>query len=192
MRRKRTSMKKILKPFLVSFLSLVLILLFGALGMPKDYVLEQSIEIKSSPIAIRALLSDFSKWSQWSPWYKSEPSAEFLIEGPLGEIGSGMKWKGRIIGQGQMNLNQLTENNINIDMQFEKPRKFQTQINFIFREKELEMTTVTWKSSGKLNYPFDRLFGSALKSMISKDMEKGLFELKIATEASKNNDSYFR
>lgn len=175
-------MKKIIKPFIFSFIFLVLLLLGIAATMPKSYIAERSVEIQAVQDDVFALVADFSKWKEWSPWYDFEPNAQYTLNGNMGMEGSSMSWHGRIVGRGKIQIDRLEpHHHIFMSLFFETPHRTEAKGTLVFEPKN-NSTWVTWTNQGALEYPFGRLFGPVLKGMIEKDIQKGLDKLKARAE----------
>ncbi len=175
-------MKKIVKPFLISFSILLLLVLGSAATMPKNYTIEQKTEILATPEVVFPLVADFSRWKEWSPWYDFEPNAFYETKGTMGEVGSSIRWHGRSVGRGTIVIDEISnQKKINMKFNFETPHKSEAFGVFTFEDHQ-NSTIVTWTNQGELEYPFGRIFGSFLKAMIEKDLSKGLEKLKVTAE----------
>ncbi|MCC7460243.1 MAG: SRPBCC family protein [Proteobacteria bacterium] len=175
-------MKKIIKPFIVSFVVLILILLGIAFTMPEAYVVERSVEIQADQDDTFALVADFSKWKEWSPWYDFEPDAIYTLNGEMGMKDSSMTWAGKIVGRGKIQIDRLEpHHHISMSLFFETPHKTEAKATLTFESRD-DITVVTWSNQGELEYPFGRLFGPVLKKMIGKDIQQGLDKLKARAE----------
>jgi len=181
---KNTPLKKIIKPFIICFLTLIGVLLIIAANMSKTYEIERRIEIQSTPSELASMVGDFSRWNEWSPWYEMEPTAQFSFEGEMEKPGSSIKWQGKAIGTGQIKLTAKSESNIIMDLTIEKPRAYTSQLRWKFKPMSTNQVQVVWEAKGDLDYPFGRLFRSAMQEMIGKDMSQGLQKLKSTVESS--------
>jgi hypothetical protein len=180
-------MKKIIKPFLISFLVLILLILGIAATMPKTYKVDESIEIQAAVQTVFPLVADFSKWKEWSPWYDFEPDALYEIKGTPAAVGSSIRWHGSSVGRGTITISDLEEFKfLNMNFQFETPHKSEAKGTFTFEQKHTS-TKVTWSNEGLLEYPLGRFFGPVLTGMIGKDLNKGLEKLKARAENSQTN-----
>ena len=174
---RNTPIRKIIKPFLISLIVLVLGLLALTALIEKNYVVEKNIEIKAPSNQVMSLLEDFSQWQKWSPWHEVEPHALYQFDGPMGQLGSSLQWDGKIIGKGSLTLIAKTPTGLTIRMQMIKPRPYTVEGEFLIETLSSERTRVSWKMSGELRYPLGRIFSSEIKEMMSRDMERGLHHL---------------
>ena len=182
MNKQASNTSKIIKAFIVSFVSLIVLILIAAVFFPKTYEVSRSIEIKAPTRKIFPLVADFSKWNQWSPWFEVEPSAQFIQEGTSGKTGSTFEWNGKIIGKGRMTLTEIQDlHKLTMHLKFEKPRGMESNSEFLF-ESKTETTLVTWTDRGNLSYPMGRIFKKYINQMIGRDFEQGLTKLKASAE----------
>lgn len=152
--------------------------------MPKEYTVEQIIEIHASPEIVFPLVADFSKWKEWSPWYEYEPNANYEINGSVGKIESSLKWHGGGVGRGVVLLTDIEDlKKITMNFNFETPHESEAIGIFTFKRHE-NSTIVSWTNHGELEYPMGRIFARFLKTMIEKDLNKGLQKLKTRAETS--------
>ena len=176
------TIKKIIKPFLISFAFLILVMLGIAATMPKDYVVEQSIEVNAGQKDVFDQVADFSKWKQWSPWFENEPNANYQFGGQMANAGSSIHWDGKIVGRGTMIMDKIEpHHHLFMTLLFETPHQTTAQATLAF-EPVGQLTRVIWTNQGSLEYPMGRLFGPFLKDMIGNDILKGLEKLKIHAE----------
>ena len=77
-----------------------------------------------------AQLCDFESWKYWMPWFVSDPTAKMEVSKDKTVV----KWKGRVIGEGELKRVTLIENSI---MEFEvsitqpKPIKAKVVLTFV-------------------------------------------------------------
>lgn len=69
--------------------------------MPKIHVAE-SIEIAASPERAFDVVADFGSWTKWSPWLGAEPDARVDVTDNPNSVGSGYRWSGDVVGEGEM------------------------------------------------------------------------------------------
>ncbi|MEV6070536.1 SRPBCC family protein [Nocardia sp. NPDC052001] len=140
--------------------------------------------IKADPARIQALVDDFHQWQQWSPWEGLDPAMERTYSGADRGIGARYFWSGnRKAGRGDMEITSVTSQAIGIRLNFEKPIRNTNQVTFEFIAQP-EGTAVSWRMTGErsgLMAFMAKLM--PMDSMIGKDFEKGLAQLKAAAEA---------
>lgn len=182
MNKQDSNFRKIFKAFAVSFVAMVALFFVIALFKSKTYEVTQKIEIQVPVEKVFPLVADLSQWKNWSPWYEVQPSADYVFEGTPMQVGSSLKWDGKIIGNGKMTLTESKANEmVMLKIDFNEPRKAQSVSEFRF-EARGATTLVTWTDKGILSYPFGRLFGDNISQMLAKDFEEGLKKLKSKIE----------
>ncbi|MFF2557772.1 SRPBCC family protein [Nocardia sp. NPDC058058] len=140
--------------------------------------------IKADPARIQALVDDFHQWQQWSPWEGLDPAMERTYSGADRGIGARYFWSGnRKAGRGDMEITSVTSQAIGIRLNFEKPIRNTNQVTFEFIAQP-EGTAVSWRMTGERTGLMSFMAKlMPMDSMIGKDFEKGLAQLKAAAEA---------
>lgn len=150
---------------------------------PATYHVERSIAIAAPPARIAPLTDDFHHWKQWSPWEHLDPNMRTRFSGPTAGPGAVYEWEGnRKAGQGRMEVLSETPTATNYKLDFLKP--FESHNNMNFRLEPLGDTTrVTWAIDGPNTF-LTKLMSvfSSMDSMVGKDFERGLANLKVAAE----------
>jgi hypothetical protein len=123
-------------------------------------------------------------WEEWSPWAKIDPGMRQTYEGPAAGVGAAMAWSGNgKVGAGRMTITESVAGKaVRIRLEFLRPFKATNQGEFLF-EREGEGTRVTWGMTGEKNF-MSKAFGLVMDmdKMIGRDFEKGLAQLKAASE----------
>jgi effector-binding domain-containing protein/uncharacterized protein YndB with AHSA1/START domain len=147
--------------------------------LPKTYRVERTTYIKSNPEIIYALTSDFQQWSLWVPWTKeTDSTAVFTMTGPAAQVGTSWKWDGKVLGNGEMILVEVTPGQlVAYDLAFDQGKyKSKGKITI---EKQGDSSSVSWIDEGDLGYsPMARYMGLFMDKMMGPDFEKGLAKLK--------------
>lgn len=142
----------------------------------------KSIEIEKNIEDVFKTITDFNTWSSWSPWLCQEPDCPVEISGAPSEIGHAQKWKGQIIGEGQMSLYNLNSNtSIHYNIEFLKPWKSKSQVDF-FLEPVDGGTRVRWDMKGSLPI-FLFFMKKMMRALIGMDYKRGLMMLKDLMES---------
>ena len=140
----------------------------------------RSIFIKKPVSTVYEQLNDFNHWSSWSPWLIMEPNVELEVS----DDGKYYKWKGEIVGSGEMKVTAEKENVwIDYDLTFFTPYKSMAKVGFKLKEEE-GGTLVTWTMSSKLPF-FMFWMKRKMESFIGMDYERGLGMLKDYLEDGK-------
>lgn len=170
---------------IVLFLVVILGGIIGlALSKPDTFRVERAIAIKAPPDKVFALINDFHQWGTWSPWEKLDPTMQRTHSGAENGKGAMYAWKGNNqVGQGNMEILESTPSSeILIKLDFIEPFEAHNQAEFTLRPKD-DTTEVTWAMSGPNTFigKVMSVFVS-MDSMVGKDFESGLNNMKMAAE----------
>jgi hypothetical protein len=170
------------KTALVLVLLVAGVLLF-ALTKPDRFRVERRISIQAPPEKVAPLVADFHQWGRWSPWEKLEPGMKRSFDGAASGPGAVYAWEGDKVGAGRMEVLQAGPAGVQIQLDFIKPIAGRNTAEFSFTP-QAGGTDVLWAMHGPLPYvsKLMTVFVS-MDSMIGKDFEQGLAQLKAAAEA---------
>jgi len=169
-------------------IGLVVLVLVGALLLfaatrPNTFSVERRIVIQAPPEKIQALIADFHRWAIWSPWEKLDPAMKRSFGGQPAGVGATYEWQGnKDVGSGRMEVKTAAPDKISIQLDFIEPFEGHDTADFMLAPKD-GGTEVRWVMFGPA--PFvTKLMGVfvSMDSMIGKDFEKGLAQLKLAAE----------
>ena len=166
---------------IVALIGLVLIL---ALTKPSTFSVERRITIKAPPEKVFALVNDFHHWPEWSPWDKLDPGMKRTHSGATSGVGAVYSWDGNDkVGAGRMEITAAqAPAKVNIKLDFIRPFEGNDITVFSLQPKDQE-TEFVWNMSGPM--PFVSKLMSvfvSMDSMIGKDFEAGLANLKAVAE----------
>ena len=151
---------------------------------PDTFSVQRATGIKAAPEKIFALLDNFHNWGIWSPWEKMDPNMKRTFSGPANGKGSVYEWEGNSkVGQGRMEITDaLAPSQVTVKLDFIKPFEGHNIAEFVL-EPRGDTTNVTWTMRGPSPYiaKLMSVFFS-MDSMIGKDFEAGLANLKAAAE----------
>lgn len=170
------------KIVIVVLLSIAGVLVFAA-TRPDTFHVERSVSIAASPEKVLGLVNDFHHWSAWSPWEKLDPAMTRTFGGPTSGVGAVYEWSGNSeVGSGRMEILTVESTGTTIDLQFKSPMESRNKATFATTPAG-SATQVKWQMDGPM--PFISkvmcLFVS-MDSLIGKDFEKGLANLKAVAE----------
>ncbi|MEO1507365.1 MAG: SRPBCC family protein [Cyanobacteria bacterium J06633_23] len=166
----------------------VLLAFVAGFVLPSQIHVERSLLISAPPTEIFPMVSDFNQWEAWSPWAKMDPNAEMAISGT--GVGQTMEWHSEDpdVGNGTQEI-----------MGMESPSYVSTHLDFGDQGMADAMLTLTPQGEGTLvswtldsdmragvptvMQPISTYFGFLMDSMIGKDYEKGLSNLKALAES---------
>jgi hypothetical protein len=165
---------------------IIVVLVIVAALRRADFRVERSIVVSVPPAAAFAQVNDFHKWEDWSPWAKLDPAMKETYDGAPSGVGASYSWSGnKNVGTGRMTLTESRPVEwIRIKLEFLKPFAATNTAEFTFKPNG-NQTIVTWSMFGKSNL-ICRLMGLFMNmdKMIGSQFEKGLADLKAASEAT--------
>jgi len=151
------------------------------------YHVEKSIFIKGSKSQVLAEISDFRQWPAWSPWLILEPKCALNYSDKQSEVGAGYSWEGDMVGAGEMQLNAITDQRLDMSLTFLRPFKSFAKVAFDIEEQD-DGCLVTWHMYGSL--PFYLFFmKNMMKAWLGMDYQRGLLMLKAVVESAKVNST---
>ena len=172
-----------LKKIGLVFVALVAALLLFAATCPSSFSVERSIVIQAPREKIQPLIADFHRWADWSPWEKLDPAMERSFGGPAAGVGATYDWKGnKEVGSGRMEVKLAAPDKVSIQLDFIEPFEGHNTADFVLAPTA-RGTEVRWVMFGPAPF-LTKLMGVfvSMDSMIGKDFEKGLAQLKAAAE----------
>jgi hypothetical protein len=177
----------LLKKLIGVLFALVVLVIAGGFLLPSTVHVERDILVDASPDQVFAFVSDFNAWDGWSPWAKLDPDADMTVSGS--GLGQTMSWASENpqVGQGSQEIVAL-----------EAPKSLQTHLEFgdmgmadatFTLLPEADQTRVVWSLDSDmregvplLTQPINTYFGFLMDSMVGKDYEIGLQNLKDLAE----------
>ena len=173
-----------IKTIAIAIVVLVAAILGYAATRPDSFRVERATTIKAPPEKIYAFIEDFHRWDAWSPWEKLDPAMKRSFSGAAAGKGAAYAWQGdNKVGEGRMEIAESTPSSkVVIKLDFIKPFEGHDITEFTLEPKG-DDTNVSWVMSGPVPY-FAKVMGifASMDSMIGKDFEKGLANLKAAAE----------
>jgi uncharacterized protein YndB with AHSA1/START domain len=162
----------------------IAIVLILAASKPNTFSVQRAATMKAPPERIFALINDFHQWGTWSPWEHKDPAMQRTFSGAASGKGAVYAWDGnRNVGSGRMEILEATApSKIVIKLDFLKPFEAHNTAEFTMLPQG-DATNLTWLMHGPapLMSKVMQVFMN-MDSMIGKDFEAGLANLKQATE----------
>jgi hypothetical protein len=166
----------------------VLVALFSALLVfaatrPDSFRVERSTVIQAPLDKIQPLIADFHRWADWSPWEKLDPAMKRTFGGAPAGVGATYGWQGnKDVGSGRMEIQSSAPNKVTIQLDFIEPFEGHNTADFLLAPRD-GGTEVRWIMFGPAPF-ISKLMGVfvSMDSMIGKDFEKGLAQMKVAAE----------
>lgn len=158
--------------------------LIAATFRPDSFRIERSIRINAAPEKVFAFIDDFHRWTAWSPWEKLDPTMKRTHSGSPSGKDAVYAWEGNgKVGQGSMQIAEsVPHSKILINLHFLKPMDTRSTAEFTLTPRD-GGTEVNWAMYGPAPY-LSKLMGLFfnMDTMIGKDFERGLADLKSAAE----------
>jgi len=179
-------MKKILKIAGLLFILLIVIFLFVAAFVRKDYSVERVVTMNTP----KQVVFDYAKYlknqNNYSVWAKIDPAMKTEFRGTDGTIGfiSGWDSENKEAGRGEQEITGIDEGNrIDYELRFYEPMKSTDKAFMSFESINDSVTKVKWGIYGKIKYPMNlSLLLMDMDTMLGKDLEGGLKNLKAIIE----------
>ena len=173
---------------LKTILIIIAVLIAGVLGFaatkPDTFRVERRAAIKAPPEKVYALINDFKQWGAWSPWEKKDPAMKRTFGTTTAGKGAHYAWDGdKNVGQGSMEITEsVPSSRIALKLDFLKPFEAHNTVEFTLVAQG-DTTNVTWAMQGPVPY-FAKIMHVFINmdSMVGKDFEAGLANLKAAAE----------
>jgi uncharacterized protein YndB with AHSA1/START domain len=167
---------------------LLVIVVAAVLGVaatkPDAFRVERTASIKAPPEKIFALINDLHGWGAWSPYEKKDPAMKRTFSGPASGKGAVYEWDGnKNVGKGRMEITETSPpSRILIKLDFISPFEGHNTAEFTMVPKG-DATSVSWAMDGPAPFvsKIMQVFIN-LDSMIGKDFEEGLANLKTLAE----------
>ena len=160
------------------------VLIFAA-TKPDTFRVQRATSIKAPPEKVFALINDFNRWAAWSPWEKKDPAMKRMFGATTSGKGATYAWEGnKDVGQGRMEIAEsIPASKVALKLDFLKPFEAHNTVEFTLDSKG-DTTNVTWVMQGPTPY-FAKIIHVFINmdSMVGKDFEAGLANLKSAAES---------
>jgi len=174
---------KALKYFVIGLVVLVVLLLFVALFVPRDFNYEKSITINAPIDTVWVNVNSLSALDKWSPWNDHDSVMKKELKGEDGTVGAMQSWESSIVGSGSQTIAAIDKPTLfETDLNFYKPMKSHGKA-YVKLISEGKSTKATWGMTGNMPYPMNimHLFMNMGKSM-DQDWNHGLSKLKKLSE----------
>ncbi len=168
------------KVIALSLIGLVIVVLVIGAFLEKDYRVERSIDIASTPEVVFEQINSLRKWEAWSPWLAKDPTIRSTYSGPESGVGATASWTSENSGAGSQAITKS-----------EPPRRIETSLDFGEMGKATADWTfepsgdgvqVTWGMSGTAGGPIGGYFALMMDDWVGADYEDGLSRLKALLE----------
>lgn len=173
---------KILKYLLYALVTIIGIALISAALLPKEYTVSVSETIQKPKSQVYDYLKLFANQKEYSEWTKPDPNLKPTITGTDGTVGSKSSWKSdnNNVGEGSQTITAMTDDQIDIDIEFIKPMAGQAKVKNKFQSKDSTATTVTVEFFTKAPFPMNlpsTLFGKPMIEKTEKQILKNVKQI---------------
>ncbi|MED5618976.1 SRPBCC family protein [Ideonella sp. BN130291] len=160
-------------------------LLIVAAARPDTFEVQRSASIQAPPDTVFGLINDLRAFSTWSPYEKKDPAMKKHYSGPVAGRGAAQAWEGnREVGKGRLEITDVAApSRVTMELHMIEPLEGRNTVVFTL-QPHAGATHVTWSMHGPAPY-ISKLMGMFfdMDSMIGRDFEAGLAELKRVAEA---------
>ena len=164
--------------------TVVALLLIVAATRPDSFRVTRTAVIKAPAPKIFALINDLRSFNNWNPYERKDPGVKGTYSGPASGVGAAYAWDSRKVGAGRMEITASdAPNQVTMQLDFIKPFKARNTAEFTLQAQSDNLTVVSWAMHGPSPY-LAKLMGVVfnMDTMIGKDFEAGLANLKALTE----------
>ena len=174
-------MNKIIKWLLVATLGVLAVLLLGGLALPSHYSVARETVINAPVERVFGLVASPRAWKQWTVWNRRDPAMQIQYTGPETGAGAEWSWKSESEGEGRMTFTQVEPlQRIAYELRFAGYKPSTGEMRFA---AEGIGTRVAWTMQGDTGRnPLMHWMALAMNSMVGKDFETGLANLKALAE----------
>ncbi len=173
----------ILLSILLFIIVLIVFLLFLALVVKNEYIIQRDIVIHRPISEVFEFVKMVKNQEKYSKWVMADPHVKINYSGIDGTVGFVSAWEGnKQAGKGEQEIKRIEPLMlVNIEIRFEKPFKNVAQTYMyttVFTENQ---TNVKWVMEGGNNYPMN-LFNLFIDNLLGKDLSESLHNLKRILE----------
>jgi uncharacterized protein YndB with AHSA1/START domain len=167
---------------------IIAVVLILAATKPDSFRVVRSAVVNAPADKVFPLIADFHEWLKWSPWEGRDPQLKRTYSGAERGKGAVYAWDGnKNVGSGRMEILEAdTPTKIRIKLDFLKPFEAHNTAEFTMQPHG-GATNIVWAMTGPAPFisKLMQVFMS-FDSMIGKDFETGLANLKTISESSSN------
>lgn len=168
----------------LAVLAILAVIILLAISKPNTFQVDRSVEIETSAANIFAYISELRAWQDWSPYETKDPTMQRSYNNVTSGVGATYEWRGNNkVGEGRMEIVEAKNPvKIVIALEFIKPMAGNNTAIFNLNQSD-NATKVTWNMYGPS--PFvSKLMQVFINfdTMIGKDFESGLSQLKLLVE----------
>lgn len=167
--------------------ALIALLIVIGFALPRSHRIEVSTKIDAHPATVFALLNDFRRHALWSPLVETDPDVRMRYSGNRTGVGATMTWDGAVAGSGTQTIVESTPyKTLVIVLSPGEPGEAMSSFELV---ASAGATIVTW--GFETDYGMNivgRFFASMLGSIVARDYQVGLENLKDLAESLPTTD----
>ena len=173
---------RILKWLLAAVVMLVAVVLAGGLLISPTYSVQRGVLINAPAAKIYPLVASPKAWQRWSAWNQRDPQMKVSYSGPDSGAGASWSWSSKSEGDGRMTFTAAeADKRLAYELYF--PDFGSTASGALTLQPEGAATRVIWSVDGDMgSNPVLRWLALAMDSMVGKDFDAGLANLKALAE----------
>lgn len=164
---------------------IIAVILILAATKPDRFRVERSATVNAPADRVFPLIADFHEWLKWSPWEGRDPALKRTYSGAERGKGAVYAWDGnKNVGSGRMEILEASApSKIVIKLDFFKPFEAHNTAEFTVQPQG-GATNIVWVMTGPAPF-ISKLMQVFMNfdSMIGKDFETGLANIKTVSEA---------
>lgn len=175
---------KALKWLAIAVLGLAVVVLAGGYLISPTFTVTRSTVVNAPAERLYALVATPRAWKQWAVWNQRDPAMQIAYTGPESGKGAAWEWKSKSEGDGKMTMTAVEPGRrVAFDLYF--PDFDSTSHGELTFVQEGGATRVNWTMHGDMGAnPIARWMTLAMGSMVGKDFDAGLANLKALAERS--------
>jgi effector-binding domain-containing protein len=158
-----------------------LLILIG-FTLPSTHRIEVSTEIDAPQATVFALVNDFRRFTVWAPWSETDPNVRFIYSGNTRGEGATLTWDGTILGAGTQSIAESRPfDYVGIAISPGEPGEARSWFRL---SPGVGTTIVHWGFEADYGMNIvGRYFSSMLGSVVAREYEAGLTNLKDLAES---------
>jgi len=158
-------------------------LLFLAVIIKKEYVIERDITINKPNQEVFDYLKIMRNQEKYNVWVMKDPNVKLVYTGTDGTEGFTCAWEGnKQAGKGEQEFKKIEEgSSLNIELRFEKPFQNVAQTYLSIKAIGPNQTNLKWQMVGRNKFPMN-LMNIVIDGLLGKDLERSLSNVKQILE----------
>ncbi|WP_298153209.1 SRPBCC family protein [Flavobacterium sp.] len=169
---------KIVKKILIGIVVLIVLLLIVAIFIPADYTVTRMSTVNRPKQEVFDYVKSLKNQEQYSVWVMEDPKIQVTYTGVDGTVGSSSAWKSEKMGEGSQTITAVSNDKIEVDLNFIKPMADQAKASMIVDAVDANNSNITCTFYGHGAYPIGRLMSLIGKKFVGDAYEQNLVNIK--------------